>query len=291
VNEYPRAGGSAGNSRRREPGVNQRHKNRFRAPRGAQPPSPLVEEAVRYISLSLMFLAVAGCAGEWKPTGDGKTVVNTRTGEIRVTSTGESVKDFNARVAIEKARDKERRAAAALESAKAAEVERLGSSEENGRHYHEIQLSVCSTAPSELSEDYDTWWFAAKPFRLDRFPTRSETDELVKVVERLSSRRTGPADKWSAVSGHLRSLRFNYYGNGEMIRTPDQIRESADARRTVDDRDSEHVATLEKNHSVERAAGEVAFEKNRDSQRQYNSKWLTLKRGLSEIYPNVVDGM
>ena len=30
-------------------------------------------------------------AGEWKSTGDGKTIVNSKTGELRLTRTGESV--------------------------------------------------------------------------------------------------------------------------------------------------------------------------------------------------------
>lgn len=37
----------------------------------------------------IAFVILAGCSkGEWKPTGDGRTVVNTKTGEIKSTTTG-----------------------------------------------------------------------------------------------------------------------------------------------------------------------------------------------------------
>src|SRR5947209_7165953 len=83
------------------------------------------------------------------PTGDGRTVVNTRTGEIRVTATGESVEDFNARRAREnEARqaqlreEEERRVESAFRKEQARRADQQALAFENGFHFHAIQMAV-----------------------------------------------------------------------------------------------------------------------------------------------------
>ena len=51
----------------------------------------------RYSAIAIFFALITGCSDAkdtWKPSGDGKTIVNTSTGEIRDTRTGLSVEEL-----------------------------------------------------------------------------------------------------------------------------------------------------------------------------------------------------
>jgi hypothetical protein len=76
--------------------------------------------------------AVAGALGSymlegtWKPTGDGRTIFNSRTGEIRLSATGESVVIYRQRLEAEQLR-------AAADEAKRKRAEQLAAEESAAR--------------------------------------------------------------------------------------------------------------------------------------------------------------
>ena len=43
--------------------------------------------------------------GEWKPTGDSRTIVNTASGEVRMMATGEEITAFRKRIDAERAQE------------------------------------------------------------------------------------------------------------------------------------------------------------------------------------------
>jgi len=144
---------------------------------------------------TILVLALAGCSGEWKPSGDGKTIVHTRTGEIRMTATGETVEEYNGRRAEEQLAEKTAQsiknaeaqaaqqrqskihAAITNEALAAANEARLKALHENGNHYHAIQVLVCDTSMEQVKPHYGEWWACTKSFREDRFPGLSERDQ------------------------------------------------------------------------------------------------------------------
>jgi hypothetical protein len=257
------------------------------------------EDAVHRIRQFLIVLACCGCAGEWKPTGDGKTVVNTRTGAIKVASTGEDIREFNARKAREQQareanaiREGQRRLEIALQAQEARQAEqeaRQAEQEasqkamalENGVHYHAAQRAICSILPSEVSTHPGEWYFSTKPFRLDRFPTKSEALRVLRLIELLTT-NGGTRDKtWLELDGHLRQLKFGGDGIGKMLRTPEQLAESFAARSAADDRDAKRTALRQKKADEDKARGEAAFLANSEALRNADGKWLMLKRGIS----------
>lgn len=97
---------------------------------------PMKEQIIRSIGLVVSAAVLGGYllwfftpnpkpedAGEWKPTGDGKTIVNSKTGELRLTRNGMNVEDAED-LADRHARLRE---IAAEQGRKKAEAERLAS--------------------------------------------------------------------------------------------------------------------------------------------------------------------
>src|SRR2546423_4041371 len=75
-------------------------------------------------------LALGLRTDQWHPVGDGKTIVNTRTGETRIASTGESVAAFSNRLAREKQLEKENRDKRAVELQLTEELSRKSHQEQ-----------------------------------------------------------------------------------------------------------------------------------------------------------------
>ena len=206
------------------------------------------------VGLCVWFVAsVTTRTGDWKPSGDGRTIVNTKTGEIRVTATGETVQEYQKRIDEELAaqaaiaekeyqqREADRQAAARQQQA--AEAEKIEQtkkqqelaataaaqqSAENGNHYHAIQIAVLETLPSEVSGD-GQWWSLTSPFRADRFPRRYERDRLVEYLTDSMYRGVLFEPKWTLLRKHLESLVYELSGEGTMTRTEQQLNESAAA--------------------------------------------------------------
>jgi hypothetical protein len=213
------------------------------------------------VGLCVWFVAsVTTRTGDWKPSGDGRTIVNTKTGEIRVTATGETVQEYRKRIDEELAaqaataekeyqqRETDRQAAARQQQAAEAEktrqradaaeqarkqqelaaTEAAQQSAENGCHYHAIQIAVLGTLPSEVSGD-GQWWSLTSPYRADRFPLRYERDRLVEFLTDSMYRGVLFEPKWTLLRKHLESLVYEQSGEGTMTRTEQQLNESAAA--------------------------------------------------------------
>jgi chromosome segregation ATPase len=83
--------------------------------------------ARRLSTLAAGLMLLTGCSSEWQPAGDGKMILNTRSGELRVAETGETVDAYQKRLAKEaEARaEKEREAQEKATAAREAEQKRL----------------------------------------------------------------------------------------------------------------------------------------------------------------------
>lgn len=255
-------------------------------------------------------LIACGCDGEWKPTGDGKTVVHTRTGEIRVTSTAESVEKYNVRrkaeaavraaeseknqlrLEAERLTENQARARLRTQTKIAVAKEHRATALNNGHHYHAVQILVCNMPMSEVQEIHGSWWIDTKPFRLDQFPTKAERDKLLNLVEHaISGGGHISRENWSAIYDHLRSLEFDDRGRAEMLRTAKQLAESAEALKSAADREVESLQILERRFANEKAAGQKAFDEDQARQKQSQEKWLMLKAALSKEEVTAILGL
>jgi len=127
--------------------------------------------SVLAITLALFVgLALGLRSDQWRPVGDAKTIVNTRTGETRIAATGESVAAYNSRLARERQLENENKARKAEElrvaddqrrkKQEAQEASRISAKlQRNGAHYHALQMFI-------LSKDNLVQW-VVEPFMTD----------------------------------------------------------------------------------------------------------------------------
>lgn len=189
----------------------------------------------------------------WKPTGDGRTVVNTTTGEIRVTATGEEVTAFNDRIQ----RDEEAKQDAAYTAESQAEIDRIWteyraenrrldaeekrvkeaiqrqgeSFRENGRNYHIAQLIVLPFNEIAVAD----WWQATEPFRSDEFPTERQRDALLRLASDGVHPDELKSDDCQQLCNALRAMTF-HEGTSGMLRTTSEEQASALAVKALHER-------------------------------------------------------
>ena len=146
----------------------------------------------------------------WKPTGDGRTVLNTQTGEIRIAATGQTVSPPR------------------LSHLSAEEWQRIA--RENGTHYNAAQAILLSATATELQKvDYHTgaFWLLKRDFEEDVFPSKDHRDNLATGI--ATCLRAGAVDgaKWQQLYDHLQAMRFDCPAGCELMqRSPEQLGES-----------------------------------------------------------------
>jgi hypothetical protein len=108
--------------------------------------------------------------GEWRPTGDGKTIVHTITGELRETATGRTITPESV--------------------------------EESRRRRNEPIFQKCVIALAEadkmlgVRKDEPAWLALTKPVRTGRHFTNSELDALSDYLRKTASRGSGTFENW-----------------------------------------------------------------------------------------------
>jgi hypothetical protein len=167
--------------------------------------------AVCSATLAILFfwLATRKMSDYWQPTGDGKTIVNVRTGEIRATATGETI-GRPVSLTVDEWR-------------KIAVV--------NGNHFHFAQIFLLSIPKKEADAvGYCTpggWRMNIQPFECDVFPDENTRNWLASGIARCLRDGTLNGPKWQELFDHLRALRYDKPNSEEwMIRTPEQLSES-----------------------------------------------------------------
>ncbi len=210
------------------------------------------EQAVRSIGLVVSAAILGGCIlwaclpksgvgdhGEWKPTGDGKTIVNSKTGELRLTRNGESVEfaeemrlrqiELNKIIAEKEARkrkEESEREEAAEDARKAREVQYVHQQEaarqsSNSEKYRQIKQFVelrwdqgFRPAPAG-SRAFTEWYLATSPIRDGKPLTAANAKALGELLGRLrdaelartsrelvSAVQAGKADEADAISSN-----------------------------------------------------------------------------------------
>lgn len=161
-------------------------------------------------------LAVLGCwlyqrafTDRWQPTGDGKTIVNVRTGELRVARTGEVILP-----------------PPVVDAEKWREI-----AIENGKHFNAAQALILTMPEKESGEvsmyTGGGWYTADNPFEHDKFPTEFERDVLMEGIASGLRHGVVKGTRWQELYDHLAALNYGCPPGAEpMIRTPDQERES-----------------------------------------------------------------
>jgi len=149
-------------------------------------PLTMLENAMKWFLCVMCIALLSGCGsgsdateGEWKPSGDGKTIVNTKTGELRYTSSGKSVDEVNAekkQVAAQQAKRfaarSEQETALFAERASQQKAEQKQVHEHNSRIYFRLKKFVVDhpmisgTGVGEISQ-YE-WDLYTTPFRTNR---------------------------------------------------------------------------------------------------------------------------
>lgn len=180
------------------------------------------EQVIRSIGLVVSAAVLGGClvwfftpnpnpedAGEWKSTGDGKTIVNSKTGELRLTRTGESVEfaeemrlreiELNKIIAEKNARKREEETAnreAADRSRKDREAQYAQQNEisrrsTNSERYRQIKRFVelrwdegFRPAPAG-SKTFTEWYVTTLPIRDGKPLTHANAKALSELIERL----------------------------------------------------------------------------------------------------------
>ena len=142
----------------------------------------------------------------WQPTGDGKTIVNVRTGEIRLAITGERIAPA----------DKENWRPIAIE---------------NGRHFNAVQALALSMPDSESDEvsSYSPggWSRVIDPYANDSFPMEHERDWLTSAIGDSVRARVVSGPRWQELYDHLKAFQYGLPDGVEpMIRSPQQMQES-----------------------------------------------------------------
>jgi hypothetical protein len=133
--------------------------------------------------------------GEWKPTGDGKTVVHTRTGEMRLTANGLTVQEVaaNREAANRLAKMEYDRSAAAAKIEADRKTAEWQQNEYERRQRNEKLLPKIARAVSEgnaqvLSSRWgERWRLNSQLIRQGKFPTKSERDALVNLLDEFES--------------------------------------------------------------------------------------------------------
>jgi hypothetical protein len=136
-----------------------------------------------------------GGRGEWKPTGDGKTVVHTRTGELRYTASGRSVQEVAAEreAANRLARIEYERstAAAKLESDRRTaewQKEEYAKWERNEALRSKIVRAVSDGNAMMLRSRWgERWRVYSQSIRQGAFPSKVERDGLVNLLDEFES--------------------------------------------------------------------------------------------------------
>lgn len=127
---------------------------------------PVVPYLVAITTAIVGMFAISLVEDEWKPSGDGRTIVNTTTGEIRVTSTGESIEEYRSRTKAEAVaaaaaaeekwvadapeREKVRLANEAIAKQRQEEIVRRKAAAESSRIAEEAKLHAADQARLEL---------------------------------------------------------------------------------------------------------------------------------------------
>ena len=161
------------------------------------------------LAVLAFWLAMRNWADRWQPTGDGRTIVNVRTGEVRITATGKTV---GQRVSTSDGNWREIALA-------------------NGRHFQVAQAFVLTVPKAEAdAAGYympGGWLNVIRPFEGDVFPEEDTRNWFVEGI--ATSLREGAVHgpKWQELFDHLRALRYDKPSDAEwMTRTPKQLTES-----------------------------------------------------------------
>lgn len=148
---------------------------------------------------SMIAAIVCGCSnsdqGEWKPAGDGRTIVNSKTGELRDVKTGLTVKELTAKreAAEDEAQKKdlanEAQRQASLAQARVAEQRRLENNDRISariKPFVERQLqrpgATGTNTYAEYKRNHD-WEKATKPLRTNSRLTDRDVIELLDMLK------------------------------------------------------------------------------------------------------------
>ena len=141
----------------------------------------------------------------WQPTGDGKTIVNVRTGELRFASTGNAVQPHPVI-------DAEMWRELAIQ---------------NGQHFNAAQAMLMAMPAGHTAVSFfmPPDWMDC--FENDEFPSEQTRDAILRGIGEGSRSRKIGFTQWEEIYDHLAALRYGCPPGAEpMIRTPDQERES-----------------------------------------------------------------
>jgi hypothetical protein len=149
--------------------------------------------------ISVPFCGCCRSAEEWKPTGDGRTVVNTVTGEIKYTSTGLSREEFDRR-------RKEQEEAFWIN---------------NRDRYERIKTFVVSPAAQKMSATFEPafgrpWDSFSETFELDKWLSEQKRDELLSLALSLQKNEARypdtknklPHPQWEELIEDLKNLQY-----------------------------------------------------------------------------------
>lgn len=122
---------------------------------------------------------------EWKSSGDGKTIFNPRTGEIRYTHSGRSVTEVQAE-RERKAQEIDRKNLAYRQKQKRKELADKQKKElvrqHNSKLYYKLKKFVDANPKVEGVGSSGGWEFRTKPFRTNKLLTRQEHERLLNFL-------------------------------------------------------------------------------------------------------------